>query len=231
MLKVGINENVKLAGAKINDKGSLEISFKDANAVAKKKDLLDVLGNTKDFSQTNFVMWPIQVTGSDGTTRTTEQVVRDLGNLRDQLEQILGGYTTTDKATIDPYVGFDISDEGAFVAALKQQGNVDKMYKNLTTGFVAKVDEISKTGVINSTFRLKLIRTSKAKHYGTIPKSFVRDNPFFESMSIPASASKVQFTAYEVKNGLNDPNPVSASTADATTDTGVSAAASILGTR
>jgi hypothetical protein len=231
MLKVGINENVKLVGAEINDKGSLQISFKDASAVARKKDFLDSIANTKDFSVTNFIIWPVKVEGSEGA-RTTEQIGRDLGNMRDQLEQILEGYVTSDKANIDPYVGLDTTDAADFQNSLKKQGVVDQIYKSMTTQFVSKVKEIAGTDGINRTFRLKLIRTSKAKHFGTIPKSFVRDNPFFESMSIPATASKVAFTNYEKKNGLDNPDEVTTASADKTSSsTEVSAAASILGRR
>lgn len=232
MLKVGINENVKLVGAEINDKGSLQISFKDAATVARKKDLLDSLANTKDFSVTNFIIWPVKVEGSEGD-RPVENIGRDLGNMRDQLEQILEGFVTTDKANIDPYAGLDTTDATAFQNSLKKQGVVDQIYKSMTTQFVSKVKEIvAVPDQINRTFRLKLIRTSKAKHFGTIPKSFVRDNPFFESMTIPVTSSKVAFTSYEKKNGLDNPDEVTTASADKTpASTEVSAAASILGRR
>lgn len=231
MLKVGINENVKLIGAAVNDKGSLTVSFRDTTVVNKKKDLLDSLAGTKDFSVTNFIIWPIKVDGTDGTTRTVEQIVRDLSGFRDQLEQILQGYVTSDKAELDPYVDLDVSDPVAFQRSVTSQPTVTKIYNNLATQFVEKVKEVAATPAVDQLFRLKLIRTSKAKHFGTLPKSFVRDNPFFESMNIPASASKVRFSDYEKKHGLDNPSEVTQATADSTPATGASAASAMLGLR
>jgi len=64
-------------------------------------------------------------------------------------------------------------------------------------------------------FRCLLVRTSKDKHFATFRSSYIEDNPFWESMDVPKEASKVKYTAYEEKEGLNDGTPASRSeTAD-----------------
>jgi hypothetical protein len=66
--------------------------------------------------------------------------------------------------------------------------------------------------------RFKLTRQSKDKHFPRVPGMYIKDNPFIESMDVPTEKSKVQWTKYELKEGLNDGTPLSRDTADTTED-------------
>lgn len=235
MLKVGINENVKLVGANINDKGTLNISFKQAGDVADTTPVDDLLNQTigdKPSDGTSGMLLFAPNVEFNGETRKLVDIARDLGGLRDQLQHLLQGYVTSDQAVLDPYAGIDTSDPAAFQASLTNQTTIERIYKNLATQFVTKVQGLG--DALNQEFRLLLVRRSKASHYGTFRNRYINNNPFWESMKIPAAQSKLAFNAYEIKNGKNIGTPVAK---DATTDTpaaGNSAAdavSDILGTR
>lgn len=205
-IRVGINENVRLKGAEINDRESLQVSFVSGQAAGNIDDLLNSTAGVSDNNGVNIILWPAK-TEYNGTPREAKDVARDLTTLRDQLEQILGAYMTTENAKLDPYAGLDTSNVQAFQASLTKQATVDRIYKNLASQFVAKVNTLTDEQKA-FTFRLKLVRTSANNHYGTLPRGFVRDNPFWESMSIPAAASKVKFTKYEISKGMDNPTAI-----------------------
>jgi len=232
MLQVGINKKVFLDKAEINDKGSLVITFQTGEAV-KATPVDDLLNNTagvKPSSGTNIIVWPVK-TQDNGQDRQAKDIANDLRAVRDQLEHLLLGYVTSDRATLDPYAGIDKSDTAAFIASLSNQSRVDAIYKNLVNQFIAKVKELKDQLPVKS-FRLLLVRRSANNHYGTFRKNFITDNPFWESEQIPDTSSRVKFTNYEIKKGLNSGEPVAKeSVADAVQSTGNSAADAILGAR
>jgi len=234
MLKVGINSNVLLTGATINDKGSLVVSFKDKSVqapISAEDDLLNSTAGVKASSgETNIIIWPVQVE-SNGQPREAKDIANDLRAVRDQLEHLLLGYVTSDRAALKPYEGLDTTNGADFAASLSKQPVIDKIYKNLTTQFIAKIAEIKDLREVQ-TFRLLLLRRSVANHYGAFRKNFITDNPFWESEQIPAEASKVKFTTWELNKKLNDGTPVAKATvADALPTGAVSAANDILGIR
>lgn len=233
MLRVGINKNVFLDKAEINDKGSLVISFRVGEVVktTAEDDLLNTTAGVKPGSGlTNIIIWPVKTQDNDAP-RETKNIANDLRAVRDQLEHLLQGYVTSDRAALNPYAGIDTTDSAAFITSLSKQSVVDVIYKNLVNQFIAKLNEIKDQLPVKS-FRLLLIRRSSTNHYGTLRKNFITDNPFWESETIPETSSRVKFTAYEYKNGLNNGEPVAKeSVADAVPNGAVSAADSILGAR
>jgi len=232
-IKVGINENVKLSGAVINEKGTIEISFVQEGQQKSSVAADDLLNQTAEVTEgdgsTKVMLFPPSVEYL-GEKREVKQIATDLGGLRDQLQHFLQGYMTSENASLDPYAGIDTTDTAAFQASLTNQNTIDKIYKNLTSQFVDKVNGLSEADR-NKLFRLLLVRRSKASHYGGLRKRFISNNPFWEPMTIPASASQVAFNAYEIKNKLNDGTPVSKDEDPADVTDGASAVSSILGTR
>lgn len=231
MLRVGINERVLLTGASINDKGSLEISFKQVGQEIVQVNADDFLnqaaGIKPSTGESKQIVWPVQIE-QRGTVREAKDVAADLASVRDQLQHILQVYTTSDRAALNPYDGVE-----ATSSALQNQSTVDRIYKNLTTQFVAKVKEL-KDKIAVTEIRVLLIRRSAASHYGTFRKRFITDNPFVESMEIPAANTRLKFTKYEIEKGLNNGDPVAkAEVADATETPaeGTDAASLILGSR
>lgn len=229
-IRVGINEPVRLTKALINEKGTLEVSFEQDGVKQSIDDLLNNVGGVTDGSGVNIMLFPPSLE-FQGEKRDVKDIAIDLGALRDQLEHLLQGYLTTDEARLNPYEGIDTSDVTAFQAALQTEGMINRIYKNLTSQFVAKVNTLGDK--LNDTFRLLLVRRSKASHYGVFRKRFINNNPFWESTKIPVSSSKVAFNSYELKNGLNNGDPVAKDATPAASGEPVanSAVDSILGTR
>lgn len=233
-MRVGITENVLLVGANINDKGTLVLDFSvKGGIVSAADDFLNKVAEVKNENVSSLMVFPPSVEYL-GEKREVKQIANSLKGFRDQLQHFLLGYLTSDKAVLDPYAGIDTTDQDAFVTALGQQVTVDKIYKNLATQFIAKVDEIGAARLNSEAFRLLLIRQSITKHFGTLRSNFISQNPFWESMSVPRANSSVRFTKYEVTKGLDSGTPVAQTNADATTSapaTGQSAADLILGQR
>jgi hypothetical protein len=228
-IKVGINENVQLNKAEINDKGTLVVSFNQGQELSQvdTNDLINSAAGIKPRGATNVMVWGVQAE-SNGEPRTVEYISRDLGNLRDQLEHLLEGYMTRDNAKLDPYVGLGLTGEN-FASRVLQQGTLDAIYKNLTSQFVNKVQTLGEG--LEKKFRLLLVRKSASNHYGTFRKNYIGDNPFWESMDIPAEASKVKFTKYEKDKGLDNSDSVSRDQAADRTEEPQSTADGILGVR
>jgi hypothetical protein len=213
-IKVGINENVQLKSAEINEKGSLVLVFTDGAELSQidTDDLLNDKAGVKSGNSTNIFFWPVQAE-QGGQPRDVDRTAKDFVALRDQLEHILEGYMTTDKVKLNPYDGLTLTKEN-INGELAKQSTLDRMYKNLTGQFLEKFSTIG--GDLSKKFRLLLVRKSESSHYGIFRKSYIKDNPFFESMDVPKDASNVRFTPWEIKNGYNNPNPIAKAAAPAT---------------
>lgn len=231
-LTVGINENVVLKSAVINDKGTLEITFgkkeQDLSEVATDDLLNDAAGIKPRGNDTRIMLWPFNAE-ANGAAREVKHITSDVASLRDQLEHILQGYMTTVEAKLNPYDGLALTKDNINTEVVKQSV-LDRMYKNLTTQFVAKVKGLASTD-LEKEFRLLLVRSSATNHYGKLRSRFISDNPFWESTAIPATASKLKFTKYEIEKGLNSGEPVAKEQVADQTDEAQSTADDILGTR
>lgn len=232
-IKVGINEGVLLnkENTLINEKGTLQINFTQGQALADvpTDDLLNASAGVRASNGTNILLWPVQ-TESGGQPRDSERISNDLVALRDQLQHVLQGYMTSDKARLDAYADTGLTGAN-FSTEIMKQAVVDKVYKNLTTQFVAKVKSLTDADLAKP-FRLLLVRKSDSNHYGTFRKRFITDNPFYESMEIPSASSSVRFTKYEITKGFNNPNAIDkAVAADQTEGAEESTANDILGSR
>lgn len=230
-LRVGINNNVLLNGASINDKGTLVLSFSQAGRVSDEDDMLSKVAQVKTSNVSNMMLFPVSVDRS-GVAKEVKQIAGSLRGLREQLEHFLAGYLTTADATLQPYADIDTTNQDAFIAALGQQATVTKIYNNLTTQFIAKLNQIGQTRLNAEAFRLLLVRRSPTNHYGALRSMFIQDNPFWEPMRVPQKDSQLRFTKYEIGKGYDNGDPVAQTDADATdTTTGGSAADLILGQR
>ena len=205
-LGVGIHENVIL-GSKtgVNEKGSLvlELSTKvDSN------DMLSAFADGTDMeaSTVGLIQFPFNLTNWEGKAKTASEIGTDINNLKANLIDILSVFMTSDKAKA--VLGVDVIFRGLGItpetqASLPQRllnaDFVSAVYKNICTAFVAAA-----TPFFNNTpFRVKLRRTSKAKHYSSIPPRSKFAEPWIESMAVPKEQSKLAWSKYEIDNGLN----------------------------
>lgn len=230
MITVGINKNVLLSKAEINDRGTLVLNFTndlplEDDVEIDEDDPLNHSAGVRNANGTNIMLWSVKVDDiQTGGVREASKISMDLVSVRDQLQHLLSGYVSIKEAKLNPYVGIDTSGGAdVFNAKIQTQAVCDKIYNNLITQFIEKLKGIGEERLSTEKFRLLLVRTSVGNHYGTLRKRYLDNNPFWESMQIPDEASKLKFNAYELKNGLDSGEPVKkeGAAAAAATDDGL----------
>lgn len=210
MIRVGINENVILTKAELNEEGRLAITFKDgvddmdAFAQLQEGDI------TESGLDTTFQIFPPSTKKTTGEDLTKEQIHNDLNNLKNQLAHILGQYRAL-SASPDgqfaafkwqPFVGIDaIKDAEAYYRAIVQESFLKQIFTNIATQFIKEISAFA--GKTDLKMRLLCIRRSKDKHFATLRNKFLNENPFLEPMTIPKAQSRLKFSKYEIDNGLN----------------------------
>lgn len=221
MIKIGINNNVVLTKVSRDEKMVLAVTFKESGE--KQDDLFAMFesGEETNMSEgTTIRIWPIDNKKPDGSGETMDAdgMIKRINTEKDVLSHILKGYMISGDIKWDLFTGTGIV--GGDVASLRerivQSSVVEKIWDNLTSQFVAYVQKLEAEGRLSEPMRLLLVRQSKAKAYSAFRKNFIKDNPFFEPMSIPAENSNLKFTKYEKDNGLDSDEVVAKSEADST---------------
>lgn len=228
MIKIGINENVYLHSASTNDKGTLEIVFKqlgdeeggssaDMKAELEDNPFADWEKGESTYSEGGGVQGRLLVFPFDGKASVsldptknkpvdgTEMRLR-IGSVRDPLNHILNGYMTKDKIKLKPmdmFLGTGIdTDMSTYATKIMSEAVQERTYKNIVDNFIEQATPFLNNPAL--LFRLKLPRQSKAKAFPSLPGRFISDNsPFYEPMEVDAKSSKVAFTAWEIANGFN----------------------------
>lgn len=211
---IGINENVALTAAVLDDKSTITLTFE--NAAAEKKAMVSHFDNIagegvveKDQSETNIKLFPPTPPKEDPTKteeQRVDQVVADINGIKGILLHLLKGYLTADeiKGKMQPFAGTTITSENFNTEILKKevleavQRNMGRVFIELITPFLAA----------RKPFRLLLLRQSKDKHYATLRKRYLEENPFWEDMAVPLAATKLGFTNWELSQGLDNDKPV-----------------------
>jgi len=215
MIGVGINENVVIAKAVINDKGRLELEFSYAPK-GEKKSVFDTLLTARTAEEpansTRLqIFGPLLPKKEDQTREQKIQLVAgDITKLIKQLSQILEQYMLADQIDLDrmdiQFANTGIVDAASFESRILDQDVLDRIYSNIVKRFAELITPY--TAGKGEAFRLKLVRQSKDKHYATLPSRYLSDNPFIELMSVPADQSRVKFTKWELENGFDSGKPV-----------------------
>jgi len=215
-ITVGINNNVVIKSAVINDKKRLVIELAEAS----KKSLFDealtagVVGDSSNLSLQIF--GPLLPKKEEMTqAQKAEMLHRDLKKLKNILTQILEQFLTTDAIDLN---NFDIQFAGTGVTPenyetrILDQDVLNRIYDNLAGRFVQLIAPFQNDKT--TPLRFKLIRQSKEKHFATIPDPGKFAETFVEHANIPAEQSKVKFSKWEIDNGLDDPTPSSVDKAE-----------------
>lgn len=206
MLKVGVHENVVINHNKKNDRGSLLIGFKKLV----EKDPLAMLNSgdaSSDFNQDEYdaLIFSPTVEAYGGGEDTIENILKKIAEVKDPLTHILLQYMPKSSISWDNFAGTGVDGDN-MKTKLKDQGVLDQIYQNIINRYMSMMEpHVGESGKL---FRLLLIRQSKTKHYPAIRRRWLDGNPFMESMEVPAEASKLKFTDYEIKNGLNNGEPI-----------------------
>jgi len=217
MIGVGISQNVYLSSVTMDDKGVLDITFKE-NTPEAKMNVFEAMQSgeaidTSAFEKTVKLFAPMEPFEKDskGNPVTQEKragaMQRELTERQQVLIHLLKGYTTSDAYTRigkESFSGLDINKDNYESEILKKEVFI-QVHKNRCRVFIEEITPFLNDDTL--LFRLLLVRQDKDKHFATFRKKNVEDNPFWEPMDIPAEASKVKFTPQEIKDGLNDGTP------------------------
>lgn len=225
---IGINNNVILEKVEITEatKGTMAFTWKTANDEAKVVDPMAALaedgytdtGGNELTLRLFSPLAPFDKT-SDGTPIPVEeqqkQATTSIAEKKNILYQILSTYMTSDKIKFDPYKGMGMTLEN-FSTRIVQETTLQKIMANFANDFVRMITPF--VGKQENQVRLMLVRQSKTKHFADFRQRFVKDNPFIEPMSIPAEASKLKWSKYELTNKLNDDTVIDKNEADMKAD-------------
>jgi hypothetical protein len=165
--------------------------------------------------------------------KTEEQRIQfaagDIAATRAIIEHIMQGYMPSDVASAKNVVYENTGiDQNNFTQKIVQKPVLLAIHENLTRHFINGMKEF--VGKPDLLFRLLLVRQSKDNPYPTFRKRYISDNPFWESMDVPADQSKVKFTSYELKEGLDSNAPApSKSDADKKQSNAPTSASSVFG--
>ena len=220
---VGIHENVVIRSVVMNDKKRLEIELIELSRVAEvKKSVFDTLLMARTAEEGNIsfklsVFGPLLPKKDDQSPEKKKELIGlDITKLIKQLSQILEQFIPAASITLDTidiqFARTGIMDAQSFDALILDQKVLDQIYDNIAGEFIRLMTPFVDKS--EDAVRFKLVRQSKDKHYASIPSRFITDNPFIELMSVPKAQSRVLFTPYELKEGLNDGTPTSSSTAE-----------------
>lgn len=198
MITPGILENLRIINAIKNDKGTLVITIQQGDGST--GGLLASLGTLTTTSESNndFFIWPLKADERKTTpTEIVADLIKKIEELRNHITHILEQYMPIKGLNINPIEGLSsINSDADFQRALEDTATRDlvlaKVYDNYVTGFIKYITPFMGPG--STQLRGKFTRASKDKHFPSFPKFL----PFFEPMTVPASASKLKYTDYEL---------------------------------
>lgn len=214
-INVGIHSDLVINKATKNDQGTLVIGVKEAVEIDPLA-ALSQTGSTKFEGETkDFLIYPPKAENFDGGVDTWQNNLKKVGDIKDQLEHILKVYMPVKDIKWDPFTGTGVTNDN-MAAKLTSNTVLVQIYNNIVDQFLRMfrpfVNENGKR------VRMLFIRQSKAKHYPALRKKYLESNPFIEPMDVPAAASKLKYSKYEIDNGLNTGDAIAApvaNTADA----------------
>lgn len=225
-IRVGINKDVIIRTASYEtDKNWLVIQFEElggqkfANAFERlgADEAVETLP-TKDM----YIFAPNEpfTESKDGKKKRTLQqqsdaVTRDITTTKAILQHLMAGYMVEAERKMPGaevmYVGTGL-DANNYQEKIIQKSIFTLVHKNMCMFFIEKMTPYF--GREDMAFALLLIRQDAKTPYPSFRKNFIKENPFWESMEAFNTGTKLGFTAYEIKEGLDNDLPVSRSDAD-----------------
>lgn len=223
-LKLGINENICLTGAVVNDKGSLELTFSTGGGIDKQADIFDELMSesgeqiqTGSDSSKLIIFAPLppkdkEANGDVVTFEVQQKKANDsLSEIRNTLIQFLGCYMTSDKIRFRAFPTVMGLTPEAAKEQITQEATLKAIaliwFQDFVTMVTPLLDE-------KPALRMILARQAPAKPFLALRRYYVKDNPVVELMTVPLESSALKFTKNEITKGL-DKELVMTPTADA----------------
>lgn len=220
MIKPGINENVLISKVEMTDKDRLAITFKEVGAVTatgeEMSDFEELAGEGAATESAGFdvsiQLFPFNTAKKDGTEFTVKQIGEDIKRLKNLFLHLLSAYQPVQHVKFPSiYEGTGIKDSATYEKGIRQESILKTIFKNLCKDFLLLIEPHVAAA---KPVRILFLRRSKDVHYCTFRTKFLSDNPMIESMDIPADQSKLGFTAWEIKEGLDKSEQITASSAD-----------------
>lgn len=220
MIRPGINDNVLVAKPTINEKGTLEVNFKELAEARQTTggfdDILNTLASSDDdtsgdsSSEQKILMFPFELTDKDDNKLDVTGITAQIAAMKDPLNHILKAFLTSDKIRWNMMNGTGL-DNRQLTDAQKQgmflkQEVLDALYRNIANEFIRMYNLIPSPE--QKPMRMLFIRRSKTAHYIAFRRRYLGDNPFIEPMSIPQANSRLRFTDWEKDKGMDNPDPV-----------------------
>ena len=214
MIRIGITENVYIADVKMDEKNALLITFEETG----KEDKVTVDNYFDNIASDEVIETergtiirifpPLPPKADNGRTqeKNVELLVSDINKAKGIVIHILKVFYTMDdlRGKINPFASLPI-DKDNFDVQVQKKEILEGVHRNICKAFV---DLIKPFLAEKKPVRLLLVRQSQDKHYATFRNRYLDEQPFIESMEIPAAASKLKFSSYEIEKGLDNDIPV-----------------------
>lgn len=218
MIGVGINENVYLAGVELNDKRALVFTFKQKDE--NERNVIQMLEEDEVGSidtGSTIRLFPFNVPNKQDMTnqQKLDIILNDIKNTGSLLVHMLAPFLPKNEIKLDKFANTGISTKmppAEFEQRIMNQTILNDIWTNMTSNFIRLAKPL--VGRTELAFRLKLRRQSKDKHFPTLPNKFLDSEPCIEPMTVPKEQSKVKFSAYEIKEGLDKADTLPPSDAD-----------------
>jgi hypothetical protein len=196
MITVGIQDNIRITAAAVNEKGTLVISLQQGEAASSLLEELSSSSTQTSEREQDIYLWEIK---EDERLTSSAEKVKDVLNklkgFRAQLNHFLEQFMTSDKIHWTPTKNLGLQDDAELTSGLmddtKRPVIVAGIYHNYITQFVAAINP--HIGMNSPFLRMKLQRTSKDKNFPIFPR-FV---PFIEPMTISKTASQLKWSDYD----------------------------------
>lgn len=225
MIKAGINENILISKVEISDnektKGNLAITLKEAGAVTDTGEAMSAFEElmeegmaveASDFD-TTIQIFGLKPKKTDGTALTVKQITEDIKKLKNLFIHILGAYQPVKNVKFELlYKDTGIKDAATYERGVTQEAILKKITQNI---FIEFITLMKPHLVTEKPVRLLLLRRKDSNFVGFRTK-FLSENPMIEPMDIPLDQTKLAFSEYEIKHGLD--RPMDKSQADAPGD-------------
>ncbi len=214
MLEVGIHENVYLSpDTGLTDKGALKIVLTKSQAENIDAFTAFTTGQSLATDDAGIIIFPPDTMNFEKTEKESSvNITKKVQVIEGQLKKILRIYMTeenVEKAVGEgkPYQGLGLNRDN-FETKIKDDSFIAAVINNLGKLFL-EACEANKLYGKGDGFRIKLIRTSKNKHYPKLSAGF---DTWIEGMDIPKEASKIKYSSYEITKGLNSSAQVASET-------------------
>ncbi|WP_428743186.1 hypothetical protein [Tenacibaculum sp.] len=203
-LGVDIHENVVVKNAGFDENNYFGIDFTTKVNTDNLFEAFDE-GESVEADEGTIKLFSFNILDWEKKPKTAASIGTDINELKNTLVDILK--TQMPEADAKAKLSAAIMFKGLGVTAgdktlnqkLLNQQFLDAVFNNIVTAFTAAIAPFYG----QNPFRIKFVRQSKAKHYPKFPKRGKGFDVLVESMQVPKEASKVKWTDYELKNGLN----------------------------